>query len=194
MHHGQSGRGKMDMIDDVKKIYLKKSIDLRGCSCKLLSPEIEKSYLKGYEQKELFVSMSQENTVRGLHFQSFPYGQKKVIFVIKGSITGVILDLRENSKTFLKYETVELNEDSDHGIYVPPYCAWGFKAKKESILIYSIDGIYDREYDDGILWKSIDYDWGTNNPLISDRDAALPMLDEYLERKNKNYEMPNLSK
>ena len=124
-----------------------------------------------------------------MHFQPKPYDQKKRILIIKGRISGLVLDLREKSKTFGKIEQYDLDSTSGKGIVVPAGCAWGFLAlEDESIILYSIQGKYNKECDFGINVFSLDLDIGIdeNTVIISRRDKELPSLREYIEKNMEN--------
>lgn len=174
-------------VRDVQYIKHESSRDLRGISCQIYT----NSRISDFECNELFVSHSKRNVVRGIHVQTFPYGQKKIITLLEGCIEGVILDLREFSDTYQKVQSVQLNDTSGYSILVPEYCAWGFHALSENnVILYNISGEYKKEYDMGVRWNSINYDWKIENPLLSERDKNLISLEEYIRRqKSGTYKM-----
>lgn len=169
-------------IKGIKKISLNVSNDDRGESVKVLSEDIiRKDFATEFVQNEIFLSVSKRNVIRGMHFQSHPYEQKKYIYVIKGKILGVVLDLRRESETYLQKDSFVIKKND--GILVPKGCAWGFKSyDDENIVLYSIDGKYNKESDLGIKWNSFGFDWATENPILSDRDRALPNLCDYIKK------------
>lgn len=178
-------------MEGLRILEIMVSKDERGVS--------ERIYTDGevadFTSSELFVSVSKRNVIRGMHFQPYPYGQKKIVSVLKGSIEGVVLDLRPNSKTYMGFQTVHLSEDCGKAVLVPEYCAWGFHAlEEENILIYNISGEYRKEYDQGIKWDSFGYGWKTVDPIISERDRRLESLEEYCKgvRDNEKNKMPVL--
>lgn len=169
-------------IKGVELINYKSFIDSRGKSIKLFQKD---NYIEDFSSDEIFISESKKNVIRGLHFQPYPYGQRKIITVLKGAIDGIVLDLRKNSDTYGEYINISLDEDAEVSLYIPEYCAWGFHALGEkNILIYNISGTYRKEYDKGIYWNSIGYNWNIEKPITSDRDEHLIKLKQYMEREN----------
>src|SRR5437868_15434469 len=74
----------------------------------------------------------QEGTVRGMHFQHPPYTETKLVRCIAGNIFDVIIDLRKNSDTFLKWFGVELSDENKKMMYVPPGFAHGFQTLSDN--------------------------------------------------------------
>lgn len=166
-------------INDVAFIDISNSKDIRGGSCRLYEHES----IDNFVCDEIFMSMSKKDVIRGMHFQEYPYCQKKLITVLEGSIEGVILDLRKTSSTFLKVECVKLDEESKVSLLIPEMCAWGFRSMTDnSMIFYNISGKYKKEFDMGVRWDSIGYDWKIENPIMSERDKKLITLDEYILR------------
>ncbi len=92
-------------------------------------------------------SFSQKGVLRGLHFVARD-GQNQVLTVINGSIIDYIVDLRRDSKTFLNYLETNMNYDEINQIYIPSYCAHGFLAMSNDVVLhYKTDTYYDPEFD-----------------------------------------------
>jgi dTDP-4-dehydrorhamnose 3,5-epimerase len=127
------------------------------------------------------VSISKKNVIRGLHFQSEPYGQGKFVAVLKGRIFDVAVDVRKNSPSFGKYVSVFLDDASRRMMYVPPGFAHGFCAlSDENIVLYKNTKEYCPEHDNGIIWNDpkIGIDWPCKDPLLSKKDSAFSTLRE----------------
>ena len=93
-----------------------------------------------------------------------------------------MLDLRKDSETYLHYDSIKLNSETDMFLYIPRGIAHGFLTNEEnSIVNYLVDNIYFDKQEDGILWNSFGYNWNINDPIISDRDSSFQTLDEYLK-------------
>ena len=166
-------------IDGVELIDKKISNDKRGESWKIF----ESKDIKNFSNNEIFLSLSYKYVIRGMHFQPFPYGQKKIITVLEGCIEGVVLDLRNESDTYLKIEHIDFDADTPFSLLIPEYCAWGYHAKKDKTLVlYNISGQYHSNYDMGIRWDSFGYEWKTKTPILSERDSNLITLDRYIRR------------
>jgi dTDP-4-dehydrorhamnose 3,5-epimerase len=65
-------------------------------------------------------------------------------------------------------------------ILIPKGCAHGFLTKSEkATLIYNVSTVYDKNHDHGILWNSINFDWGISNPILSSRDASFQSIKDF---------------
>lgn len=133
-------------------------------------------------------SMSCKNTLRGLHYQK-PYPQTKLITVLEGSITDVLLDIDPESTTYGQWQQFQLsNTDSDlpNQIFIPNHYAHGFAVTSETALIsYLTDEIYHPETECSIdpLSPSLGIPWGISDPILSEKDANAPVWNP-LESKN----------
>jgi len=124
-------------------------------------------------------SFSKKNVLRGLHFQKNPKEQGKLIFVIKGSVWDVAVDIRRNSPTFSKWIAVELTDKQHEMLYIPAGFAHGFLSLTEEVyLIYKCTKEYDPMLDSGIRWDDPDIgiEWPINNPVVSMKDKNLAYL------------------
>jgi dTDP-4-dehydrorhamnose 3,5-epimerase len=131
--------------------------------------------------KESFYSTSQKNVIRGMHFQVPPHDHIKVVYVTKGSILDVILDIRVGSPSYGKYVRQELSAENGSIVYIPKGCAHGFLSlENESCVVYLHSTQYWSEYDTGVCYDSFGLDWGIKNPIISKRDQ------NFIEFENLN--------
>jgi len=118
--------------------------------------------------------------VRGMHFQRPPFEHSKLVYVINGSILDVVLDIRKGSKTYGKFFSIELNENENTSLYIPVGFAHGFKALEDNtLMLYNVSGVYNRECDQGIKWDSIGFNWNISNPVLSDRDRTFIPLSDF---------------
>jgi dTDP-4-dehydrorhamnose 3,5-epimerase len=127
-------------------------------------------------------SLSKKNVLRGLHFQSPPYEQGKLVRVIKGSALDVVVDIRKNSPTYGKHLTVILNEENHRMLWIPPGFAHGFLAlMDETIFYYKCTGYYNRQAEGGIMWNDplLAIDWKSDNPIVSEKDMQLPLFKDF---------------
>ena len=121
---------------------------------------------------ESYYSQSVQNVIRGMHFQLPPNEHEKLVYVTEGKILDVILDLRKSSLTFGKYLSIELHEFGS-SLFIPKGCAHGFLTlSNTATVVYNVTSIYNTKSDTGILWNSFGFDWGINNPILSDRDQS----------------------
>lgn len=130
--------------------------------------------------RESYFSISHKNVVRGMHFQMPPHDHNKLVFVPKGEILDVVIDLRKKSKTFKKYITVKLSEKNKTSIYIPKGFAHGFASlEDDTITVYNVTTEYDPNSDYGIHPNSFGHDWGISEPIISLRDNGFMNLEDF---------------
>ena len=124
-------------------------------------------------------SLSKKNILRGLHYQLNPKAQGKLIRVIKGLIWDIAVDIRKSSPTFVKWIGIELSDNNNIMIFIPPGFAHGFISLTDEVhLVYKCTNEYDAKLDSGIRWDDPDIGikWPVNNPVISEKDLKLPYL------------------
>ncbi|MBQ2799659.1 MAG: dTDP-4-dehydrorhamnose 3,5-epimerase [Ruminiclostridium sp.] len=142
-------------------------------------------YEKGITEK--FVqdnqSMSSRGVLRGLHFQkNNPQG--KLVRVLFGEVLDVAVDLRENSLTYGKWESVILSGENNRQLYVPKGFAHGCLVKREkAVFSYKCTDFYDPSDEGGIMWNDPDLaiDWQTDEKekiILSEKDKYYPSLRE----------------
>ena len=118
-------------------------------------------------------SLSQRGIVRGLHFQSPPFAQGKLIRVIQGSVNDVVVDIRKHSKTFGQHFAIELNDENMTMFWIPPGFAHGFLTLEDNtIFFYKCTNYYNKASEDTLLWSdsTLNIDWKIQNPIISEKD------------------------
>ena len=122
-------------------------------------------------------------TLRGIHFQSPPHAQAKLVRCTKGRILDVVVDLRRGSPTFGGHVTAELSLRNGRQIFIPAGFGHGFITREPGTEVaYKVDDYYDAGSEGGLRWDCPDLaiDWGLDGqPAISDRDAMLPSLSEF---------------
>lgn len=124
-------------------------------------------------------SLSQKGTIRGLHFQSPPYDQGKLVRVIQGAVLDVVVDIRKNAVTYGKHYAIELTADNFTMFWIPPGFAHGFATlEDQTIFSYKCTGYYHKDSEGGLIWNDPDLaiDWRLSNPLLSEKDTMLPLL------------------
>ena len=145
------------------------------------------NFVKSFQQSKIsmniaesFYSISSKDVIRGMHFQQPPYDHSKLVFVICGKITDVVIDLRKNSKTFGQYLSISLSADNNKAIYIPSGFAHGFIAEEDNTITnYFVSSEYNSKADSGVRWNSFGFDWGISDPIVSDRDQAFPLLSDF---------------
>ncbi len=129
-------------------------------------------------------SFSKKGVIRGLHLQTEPFAQAKLVTVISGRVLDVVVDIRPNSKTFLKVYYCLLEGEKHNMLMVPEGFAHGFAALEDSVFFYKCSNQYNKEAEKGIVWNdpSLAINWQVENPIISDKDQQLPTVDEFLRK------------
>lgn len=128
-------------------------------------------------------SLSAKDVLRGIHFQTPPYDQGKLVRVIRGSVLDVAVDLRKNSPTYGKHEKVLLSGENKKQLYVPAGFGHGFLTlEDDTIFSYKCTQFYSPDNEGGVLWNDADLgiDWGVNNPLISDKDKIQQKFNNFV--------------
>ncbi|MEG1495407.1 MAG: dTDP-4-dehydrorhamnose 3,5-epimerase [Bacilli bacterium] len=121
-------------------------------------------------------------TLRGLHFQTNPYNQAKLVRCINGAIYDVAVDLRKDSKTYKDWIKVELSGENHRQLYLPRGFAHGFLTLTDNVTFcYEVDNDYNFASDAGIRYNDpdINVDWGLPSgvePLLSEKDTKAPVL------------------
>lgn len=138
-----------------------------------------------YEIAQGNISSSMLDVVRGLHLNICQPGQAKWITCFSGEINDVIVDVRPNSSTYLKHETVNLKANSGKILSIPAGIAHGFVSLQDNTLVsYLVSSKYDPINEVGInpLDHDLGIDWGVANPIISEKDRSAPNLAFFLEK------------
>lgn len=121
-------------------------------------------------------------TLRGLHYQAVPHEEEKLVRATRGAVFDVIVDLRQDSPTFRRWFGTELSADNRRQIYIPCGMAHGFQTLvPDTEMSYAMTAPFHRDAARGLRWDdpSLGVQWPhCGNRLISDKDRALPLLQE----------------
>jgi dTDP-4-dehydrorhamnose 3,5-epimerase len=123
-------------------------------------------------------SHSKRGVLRGLHLQN-PKAQGKLVGVIRGHVLDVAVDVRVGSPTFGKHVSVELSEENGRQFFIPRGCAHGYVVLSEvADFLYKCDEYYSPADEITVRWNdpALGIDWRVTNPIVSERDAAAPLL------------------
>jgi dTDP-4-dehydrorhamnose 3,5-epimerase len=121
-----------------------------------------------------------KGTLRGMHFQSAPYAESKLVRCTRGAIYDVALDLRADSPTFREWFGVNLTADNRDMLYIPEGCAHGFLSLEDHTeVFYQISEFYHPETARGVRWDDPAFEivWPANPQLLSDRDRNYPNFE-----------------
>lgn len=156
--------------------------DDRGWFSRIYDSNIFKNTIPGFNGNWVQVNHSfsrDKFTWRGFHFQKEPYQEVKMVKCVSGRIIDYVLDLRENSETYLKIYSTELSKDNGKMIYIPKGCAHGFLTQEANTeLIYFHDEFYNSEFESGVKYydKKISLKLPAKPNNISNRDKNHPDL------------------
>ena len=155
---------------------------------------LESFKLSEFKMNNINVDFTQDNhsrstkgILRGLHFQTAPKQQAKLVRCVQGKIFDVAVDIRPDSKNFKKWFGAELSEENKKMLYIPENFAHGFVVISEQAeVLYKASNEYSFEHDAGIKWDDpeIGIDWKIKNPIISEKDANMPFLSEIKDKLN----------
>jgi dTDP-4-dehydrorhamnose 3,5-epimerase len=116
-------------------------------------------------------------TLRGMHYQKPPFAEVKMVRCIRGAVHDVIVDIRKDSPTYLKWLGVDLTRDNRRLLYVPEGFAHGYQAlTDDSEVLYLVTQFYAPDHEAAIRWNdpSIGIRWPLPDPILSPKDAAHP--------------------
>jgi dTDP-4-dehydrorhamnose 3,5-epimerase len=174
----------MEVIDtaipDVKLLVPKKFGDHRGFFSETYNKQklAEKKINLDFVQDNHSLS-AERGVVRGLHFQLAPFGQDKLVRVVRGKILDVAVDLRRSSPTFGRHVTAELSAENWKQLLVPIGFAHGFVTLEPNTeVIYKVTNYYSPQHDRGVMWNdpAIGIKWpiAADEAILSDKDKAQP--------------------
>jgi len=100
------------------------------------------------------LSVSHKGVFRGLHYQTDINGQAKLVRVLKGAVIDFVVDLREMSDTYGKFEYFELNDRNNLSLFVPPYFAHGFLSlQDDTIFTYKCGNYYNKNAEGSVVYS-----------------------------------------
>ena len=146
---------------------------------------------KQFEQSGLNYNWVQDNqaysskgVIRGLHYQTGPMAQAKLVRVIAGEVLDVVVDIRQQSPTYGKSFSIILNEKNKKQLLVPRGFAHGYAVLSETaIFFYKCDNYYSKENEGGILYNDphlgIDWKLEAKTIQLSEKDKVQPVFNDH---------------
>lgn len=122
-------------------------------------------------------SLSKKNVLRGIHLQKSPYSQGKLVRAVNGAILDYAIDLRKDSKTYLKYFSLELNIENNMQLWIPEGFGHAFLALTNNATVhYKATDFYNKDSELTIRWDDpkININWPieSSKMIISEKDKA----------------------
>jgi dTDP-4-dehydrorhamnose 3,5-epimerase len=159
--------------------------DDRGRFRKLFDAEAFASVAPGvrFVQTNLSTTLG-ASTVRGMHFQHAPASEFKLVCCLRGRVHDVVVDLRKSSATWLCWHAVELREDENTQVLIPPGCAHGFQALTERAdVLYQHSATWDPSAEGGVRYDdpALAIEWPLTVSRVSERDLSFPLIEPGFE-------------
>jgi dTDP-4-dehydrorhamnose 3,5-epimerase len=158
---------ELDKVEDERgllaRTWSRREFAERGLNPKLVECNLSFNISKG--------------TLRGMHYQSEPFAQAKLVRCTAGAIYDVAVDLRPDSATFKEWEAVELTAENRRMFYIPEGCAHGFQTLEDSTeIFYQMSEVYAPDYARGVRWNDPAFGirWPPDERTIIDRDQSYP--------------------
>jgi len=128
-------------------------------------------------------SASAKGVLRGLHYQTAPKTQCKLVRAVRGEVFDVVVDIRKGSKTYGRVVSHILNEDNHRMLFIPEGFAHGFLTLKDGTeFLYKVSEFYSPAHERGILWNdpAISIPWPKLDVemIVSEKDKKHPTLKE----------------
>jgi len=169
-------------IDGPVEIVPKKIEDERGYFAEIFLLNTFAEHVPGVEFVQDNQSLSlKAGTIRGIHFQSNPMAQGKLVRCLAGRLLDVAVDLRHDSQTYGRWLSVTLSPEDNNQLWVPEGFGHAFcSLEPNSIISYRVTNYYSRDHDKGVAWD--DPEIGVQWPDIADsgtlsaKDRAQPKL------------------
>ena len=163
-------------IEGVYRIEMEKIQDERGFFARSFCQEEFRERGLEFSCVQCNVSYNEKKgTLRGMHFQTAPFEEAKIVTCIKGSIYDVVIDLRRESNTYLQWESFVLNEKDRLSLYIPEGLAHGFQTLEDHTeVFYQMGQFYHPECSCGVRWndKAFNISWPpAGHRIISEKDA-----------------------
>lgn len=174
-------------LSGLLEILPKKHQDDRGYFSETFKLEWFRDYVADVQFVQENESLSRRaGTVRGLHFQSEPHAQGKLLRCLAGRIFDVAVDIRQGSPTFGEWASVELSAEAGNQFWVPPGFAHGFcTLTPDCVLSYKVTSVYSPANDLGMSWNDpvVRISWPeiADPTTLSEKDRRQPNLDQLPE-------------
>lgn len=167
-------------LPNAKKISLKKFKDNRGSLTRLFCiKELDKLNINFNIKQINHVNVKKKGTIKGMHYQIKPFEENKIVKLVSGNIFDIVIDVRKNSKNFLKYKTFFLSSKENKILFIPKGFAHGFQTLTDNCeIIYMHSEYYKPIFEKSInpLDPKISIKWPLKISLISNKDKLIKFI------------------
>ncbi len=171
---------KETKIKGVYIIKLEPIIDERGNFVRTFCKEELNKIGLSFNIVQINQSLTKKKgTIRGIHFQTEPKVEDKIIQCLRGKIYDIVIDLRKNSLTYGQWVGGELSEGNNKMFFIPKGFAHGFQTLTDNCEVqYFMSEFYSPKHSNGIRWDDsfLNIKWPIKNPSLSERDKNWPLI------------------
>lgn len=134
-------------------------------------------------------SVSRKNVLRGIHYQTGPYSQGKLVRVVRGEVYDVAVDLRPTSKTYGKWHSEVLSDRNKYMLWIPPGFGHGFLVLSDvAEFSYKCSGFYNKKFERTLSWNdpTVNISWPLDefsSPILSEKDSVGISYDKVTEEE-----------
>ena len=164
-------------IKGLKVIKPNSFIDKRGLFRRIYCLNELKLKQINFKIKQVNISENKNTqTLRGFHYQKYPFGEDKIITCIQGEIHNIVLDMRQKSKTFMNWQSFKLSEQNRIALLVPKGCANAYLTlKKKTWILYFHSQFYKPGYEKSVKYNDpkFNFDWPKEVKVISKKDNSI---------------------
>lgn len=157
---------------DARGFFVETWRDEWGKKIRLGSPFVQDNHACSVER----------GVLRGLHFQAPPHAQAKLVWVVRGAIYDVAVDLRVGSPTYGRWHAVVLSTENMLRLFVPKGFAHGYLTlEPETEVLYKVNALYAPGHEGGIRWDdpSLAIPWPDISPILSEKDKTHPLMEAF---------------
>ncbi|MDR1706507.1 MAG: dTDP-4-dehydrorhamnose 3,5-epimerase [Prevotella sp.] len=163
--------------------------DTRGYFMETYKRELFEQHIGKVEFIQDNESKSTKGVLRGMHFQTPPYAQSKLVRVVRGAVLDVAVDIRLGSSTYGQHVSVELTEDNHRQFFIPRGFAHGFVVLTEQVIFqYKCDNYYSPGNEGALAWDdpdlAIDWKIPADKVILSEKDKNHPGLKGFISPFN----------
>lgn len=169
---------KQTELDGLFVVESRELVDGRGSFMEAWNRQVFLEHGIDFRPDQVNVSMSASaGTIRGMHWQAPPAGQKKLVRCIEGEVYDVVVDVRKDSPSYGRNYGIDLSGSSGRMLYIPEGFAHGWQAlSRRSRIEYLVEGFWNKDAERGLppTDRELDIPWARPMTAIAKRDEQWP--------------------